>query len=215
MTSSNKTLDTNHAAENASRDEPRFTPSMTLERDRLADVHQKIGVLTRQLHDSLSELGHTEKLKASVGEIPDVKNRLAYVAKLTGEAAEKVLNLVDEAKGTNDAMAAMVKAQAPAIATAFDGHHQALSGQLMSIMMAQDFHDLTGQVIARVLTLTTTLETHLIDLLIKTSPTGKVEFVPPVVPASQLIGPAVGAENDPTVASDQSQVDDLLASLGF
>ena len=58
-----------------------------------ADVHHKIGQLTRQLHDSLNELGYAEKLRGSMGELPDAQSRLSYIARLTGEAAEKVLNL--------------------------------------------------------------------------------------------------------------------------
>lgn len=54
-----------------------------------ADVHQKIGLLTRQLHDSLNELGFAEKLRGSMGELPDAQSRLSYIARLTGEAAEK------------------------------------------------------------------------------------------------------------------------------
>jgi len=52
------------------------------------DVHHKIGQLTRQLHDTLTELGLAEKLKGTVGELPDVKSRLHYIARLTGEAAD-------------------------------------------------------------------------------------------------------------------------------
>ena len=59
---------------------------------------QLVNLLTRQLHDSLNELGYAEKLRGSMGELPDAQSRLSYIARLTGEAAEKVLNHVDEAK---------------------------------------------------------------------------------------------------------------------
>ena len=65
---------------------------------QVGEVHHKIGHLTRQLHDALSELGIAERLRGTVGEIPDAKSRLTYIARLTGEAAEKVLNRVDQAK---------------------------------------------------------------------------------------------------------------------
>ncbi|NCP41730.1 MAG: protein phosphatase CheZ, partial [Rhodoferax sp.] len=61
------------------------------------EVHQRIGVLTRQLHDSLAGLGLADKVKTWAGELPDAKSRLSYIARLTGEAAEKVLNNVDQA----------------------------------------------------------------------------------------------------------------------
>jgi len=71
-----------------------------------ADVHHKIGLLTRQLHDSLNELGYADKLRGSMGELPDAQSRLSYIARLTGEAAEKVLNRVEQAKAQHDYIAA-------------------------------------------------------------------------------------------------------------
>ena len=62
------------------------------------DVHQKIGLLTRQLHDSLTELGYADQLRNTMGELPDAQSRLSYIARLTGEAAEKVLTRVERAK---------------------------------------------------------------------------------------------------------------------
>ncbi|WP_230680877.1 protein phosphatase CheZ [Paracidovorax cattleyae] len=70
-----------------------------------ADVHNKIGQLTRQLHDALRELGYAEQLKGSMGELPDAQSRLSYIARLTGEAAEKVLNRVEQAKAQHDFIA--------------------------------------------------------------------------------------------------------------
>ena len=51
------------------------------------DVHQQIGALTRQLHDSLNGLGLTAKVQNWASELPDAKSRLSYIARLTGEAA--------------------------------------------------------------------------------------------------------------------------------
>jgi chemotaxis protein CheZ len=83
--------------------------------------------------------------------------------------------------------------------------------------MAQDFHDLTGQVIAKVVNLAATIEEQLVTLLIQTAPpeaTAKVAASnEPYVPA--LAGPVVSGQANTDVVTDQSQVDDLLASLGF
>ena len=84
-------------------------------------------------------------------------------------------------------------------------------------MMAQDFHDLTGQVIAKVVNLAATIEEQLVLLLIKTAPPEAAVKVSathePYVPA--LDGPVVAGVGNQDVVTDQSQVDDLLASLGF
>jgi chemotaxis protein CheZ len=193
-----------------------------------ADVHHKIGQLTRQLHDALRELGLAEKLQDTAEELPDVKSRLSYIARLTGEAAEKVLNRVDQAKSDHDKIAAdtrqmialLVKDPVAAVAkghimnylTGVEEANKGLDQHLTEIMMAQDFHDLTGQVIARVVNLATTIEEQLVELLIQTAPRN----APAKAPEGEVIlsGPVV----DPTktdVVTSQSQVDDLLASLGF
>lgn len=198
-----------------------------------AEVHQQLGVLTRQLHDSLTGLGLAAKVKDWAGELPDAKSRLSYIARLTGEAAEKVLNSVDQAKALHDHIASETRrigaliVQDPVAAVA-KGHvmnfisdveqsSKQVDSHLTEIMMAQDFHDLTGQVIARVVNLAATIEDQLVQLLIQTAPAETAVKAPvthePYVPA--LDGPAVNAKDNPDVVSNQSEVDDLLASLGF
>lgn len=195
-------------------------------------VHHKIGTLTRQLHDSLNELGYAERLRDSVGELPDAQSRLAYISRLTGEAAEKVLTHVDLAKVQHDFIASetkrvaesMVKDPVAAVArgeimnllTDVEYATQQADSHLTAIMMAQDFHDLTGQVIARVVALAGTIEQQLIELLIATAPPAAVATIAPIeAPKAHLQGPVVNPEGNPDVVTDQSQVDDLLASLGF
>lgn len=199
-------------------------------------VHQSIGLLTRQLHDALNGLGMTDKVKGLAGEIPDAKSRLSYIARVTGEAAEKVLNRVDQAKARQDHIAAetrrigalIVKDPVAAVAkghvmnfiTDVEESTKQVDQHLTEIMMAQDFHDLTGQVIAKVVTLAANIEEQLVKLLIQTAP--QEPEVKPVAPAPAplahqpvLAGPAINPEGNPDVVSGQSEVDDLLASLGF
>lgn len=199
------------------------------------DLHNKIGQLTRQLHDALNELGYAEQLRGSMGELPDAQSRLSYIARLTGEAAEKVLNRVEQAKAQHDHIAnesrrvlgALVQDPVAAVAKGevynhlvdVERHTQAADEHLTEIMMAQDFHDLTGQVIARVVGLAATIEQQLVQLLIQTAPAAAANPAPAPTfsqPAREhLAGPVVDPQNTPDVVTDQSQVDDLLASLGF
>lgn len=211
------------------------TPNTTTE------VHQRIGVLTRQLHDSLAGLGLADKVKTWAGELPDAKSRLSYIARLTGEAAEKVLNNVDQAKLHHDHIASetrrigalIVKDPVAAVAK---GHvmnfisdveqaTQQIDKNLTDIMMAQDFHDLTGQVIAKVVNLAASIEEQLVQLLLITAPGDTTTKLPvqeepksepkktPTEPVLQ--GPVVNPEGNTEVVKSQSEVDDLLASLGF
>jgi chemotaxis protein CheZ len=196
------------------------------------EVHQQLGALTRQLHDSLNGLGLADKVKDWAGELPDAKSRLSYIARLTGQAAEKVLNQVDQAKEQHDFIASetrrigelIVKDPVAAVAKGHvmnfisdvDQASKKVDAHLTEIMMAQDFHDLTGQVIAKVVNLAATIEEQLVLLLIQTAPpeaAAKAAAPAEYVPA--LAGPVVDGQTNQEVVTDQSQVDDLLASLGF
>lgn len=213
------------------------------------DIHNKLGQLTRQLHDSLRELGYAERLRDTVDALPDAQSRLSYIARLTGEAAEKVLGIVDTAKDEHtgivqqtqlmrealvaDPVAAVAKGTVMNHLEAMDAANARMDGHLTEIMMAQDFHDLTGQVIAKVVKLTSDLEQQLVELLLQTAPahsapasaavlatiaeepkkSAPLEVTAEGLPALQ--GPVVDPENTPNVVTSQSEVDDLLASLGF
>lgn len=210
----------------------------TGDEDKAADMFQRLGTITRQLHDALAELGYADKLKGTVEELPDAQSRLQYIARLTGEAAEKVLNRVDEAKAEQERVMKAASqlddtiARVPGLAKAMpelrDWAQQIGKGaertdqHLTEIMMAQDFHDLTGQVIKRVVSLAATIEGQLLQLLLQAAPhtvagldkaDGKGKDADKPAPALQ--GPVVNADGRSDVVTDQSQVDDLLASLGF
>ena len=195
------------------------------------DVHLKIGHLTRQLHTALSELGYADQLRGTMGELPDAQSRLSYIARLTGEAAEKVLGRVEQAKAQHDYIASETRRMVTAlvadpVATVARGDiynflhdvervTQEADGHLTEIMMAQDFHDLTGQVIARVVNLASTIEQQLVQLLIQTAPPHTAPPAAPEPRREHLQGPVVDPEATPDIVTSQSQVDDLLASLGF
>jgi chemotaxis protein CheZ len=205
------------------------------------DVLQRIGVITRHLHDALCELGYDKNktLENAVDALPDARARLSYIAKLTGESAEKVLNTVEFARVTQDEM----KESANALKERWNGKTaQSLAGSegealvsdtheflgslsmstdlansyLTDIMMAQDFHDLTGQVIRKVVDLAQTLEEQLVALLMETTPLERRTKAPsPSNDSEFLSGPAVQTEERTDIVTNQSQVDDMLASLGF
>lgn len=191
------------------------------------DMFRQLGAITRQLHDALKELGYTDKLKGTVDQLPDAQSRLSYIARLTGEAAEKVLNEVELAKQEQAQLTERGRQLAETIRAVPGLRHAmpellawsedvvALSektdSRLTDIMMAQDFHDLTGQVIARVVQLAGTIEEQLLGLLLQSAPSGQ----PGQDQAFELAGPVVNAEGRTDVVTDQKGVDDLLASLGF
>lgn len=191
------------------------------------EMFRQLGAITRQLHDALKELGYTDKLKGTVEQLPDAQSRLSYIARLTGEAAEKVIGHVEVAKSDQETITSRGRqlvdtiSRVPGLSTAMPELvtwsrevvelSEKNDARLTEIMMAQDFHDLTGQVIGRVVQLASTIEEQLLGLLLQSAPTGQ----PGQDQAFELAGPVVNPEGRTDVVKDQQQVDDLLASLGF
>jgi len=198
-------------------------------------VFNRIGHMARQLHDTLRQLGYDKLIEDTVSALPDAKDRLAYVANLTEQAACRVLNATDIANPLVDDMEkgatqlgerwdklfanqlsvnefkelagetrAFLKEQLPQ-------KTRATHAQLTEIMMAQDFQDLTGQVIKKIVTLAQDLESGLMGVLIEAVPdTRRTQEVD-----NLMNGPVVNAEGRSDVVVNQQQVDDLLDSLGF
>jgi chemotaxis protein CheZ len=191
------------------------------------DVFQQIGNLTRALHDTLEQLGVMPKLQTATEGLPDARSRLSYIAKKTADAAEKVLNSVDQAKADHAQIskatreiaerivADPVKAVASGAVMNFvedvESRTGSIDNHLTDIMLAQDFHDLTGQVVTKVITLATDLEDSLLKLLVQIVPEEHRGRVDPGI----LNGPVVNPEGRKDVVANQGEVDDLLASLGF
>ena len=198
-------------------------------------VFNRIGHMARALHDTLGLLGYDKLIEKTVSALPDAKDRLAYVANLTEQAACRVLNATDIANPLveemeNGALALgkrwdqvfaneMGPAEFKSLASetrAFlrdqlPQKTRATHAQLTEIMMAQDFQDLTGQVIKKIVALAQELESGLMSVLIEVLPeTRRTEEV-----ASLMNGPVIHAEGRTDVVVNQEQVDDLLDSLGF
>jgi len=198
-------------------------------------VFRRVGQMARQLHDTLGELGYHELLASTVAAIPDAKDRLNYVANLTEQAACRVLNATDVANPLQEEL----EAGSAALAVKWDAlfanqvgvdefkrlaeethaflkqglprKTRATKAQLLEIMMAQDFQDLTGQVIKKIIAVAQELEAQLMGVLIETMPGARrTDSV-----MNLLNGPVINAEGRSDVVATQQQVDELLGSLGF
>lgn len=194
-----------------------------------------VGHLVRQLHDALLGLGYDKLIEKTVTTLPDAKDRLAYVASLTEQAACRVLNATDVAMPIQEQLGTSGKALADRWDQLYanqldvaefkqlaDQTRAFLKGelpekvaltnaQLMEIMMAQDFQDLTGQVIKKIVALAQDMESSMMSVLIDIIPEmKKTDEV-----NSLLNGPVINAEGRSDVVVGQTQVDELLDSLGF
>jgi chemotaxis protein CheZ len=197
------------------------------------EVLIRVGHMTRALHENLRGLGLDKLIEKAASDIPDARDRLDYVARLSEQAAKKVLDATDAAGPLQDAIetrsadlqqgwqalldggasdaqwremaqrtiASLDESRAGAVAT---------RSELMNIMMAQDFQDLTGQVIGRITGIAQNLEKQLVQVLI--------DFAPSEIKRELDNGLMNGPQIKPLgteVVANQGQVDDLLDSLGF
>jgi chemotaxis protein CheZ len=197
-------------------------------------VFNRIGHMARKLHDSIRELGYDKALEDSARQIPDARERLTYIAQMTEQAASRVLNAVDIAQPAQNELEQRTKAlgarwdkmfanqlsvdEFKALAADTRGFFAAAptaiavtNAQLTEIMLAQDFQDLTGQVIKKVVEVVQGFETQLLQVLIEAMPEEKKAEAP----AGLMNGPVISSVGRSDVVTSQAQVDDLLESLGF
>ena len=197
-------------------------------------VFNRLGHMARQLHDSLRGLGYDKMIEDTARQFPDARQRLTYIAQMTEQAASRVLNATDVAKPIQDELLASSQAlgarwermfanqlsvdEFKSLAADTRGFFQqtpsrirTVNDQLMEIMMAQDFQDLTGQVIKKVVEMAQAVEAQLLAVLIESMPESKKAEAP----EGLLNGPVINAAGRSDVVTTQTQVDDLLESLGF
>lgn len=197
-------------------------------------VASRIVQLTRALHDGMRELGYDKVIAKAADSIPDARVRLNYIATVTESAASRTLTATETAQPLQEKLGA----DASALVAQWDrlyanelsvDEFKALAGstrdflrtvpmqaratnaQLMEIVMAQDFQDVTGQVIKRMTEVAQQVEKQLLELLIDQLPSQRKEQLE----AAGLAGPAIHGKNSGNVLKDQAQVDHLLESLGF
>jgi chemotaxis protein CheZ len=188
--------------------------------------------MTRTLSSALRELDPGGELEKTVGIIPDARERLAYVLSMTEQAVSRVLNAVDDispwqesaqqqarqlltewdnvaAQGGDDAFQDTLR-RTQGFLQAIDSNAGATKDRLMDIVMAQEFQDLTGQVIKKIVELANDMESQLLSILGSAMPAERCK------PAedSLLNGPAMKSDQHATLSS-QDDVDQFLEGLGF
>lgn len=202
-------------------------------------VYLEMGRLTRQLHDALARLDLDDQLlDLTAQEIPEAKERLAYVVSLTEQAANQTLTAVEESLpttvGLKDEAVALAEAWgrftrgelgAPELRAVADAvgeflgrvarESEQLHAKLSEVLMAQGFQDLTGQVLRRVTGLVQEVENSLVNIIRLSDPRlpGAAGATPPAPPATT--GPSIGRTGQAEVVAGQDEVDALLSSLGF
>ena len=213
-----------------------------------SELFAEVGKLTRQLHDALKNFELDTRLAdLTTDAIPDAKQRLNYVMEMTENAANKTMDAVEASLPIAQQLADEISQIKPTwdrlmnreielgefktlchSLDKFMNNSQTktdeLQGLMTNVLMAQDFQDLTGQVIRRVIELVREVEDSLIHLLTAfgSQEDSETKIVAPAiekVPAENTLagpeGPIIDKESRDDVVSGQDDVDDLLSSLGF
>ncbi|MFQ5645110.1 MAG: protein phosphatase CheZ [Thiogranum sp.] len=221
--------------------------------DQLSQVReqalfQELGKMTRQLHDSLSDFALDARVQSlAESDIPDAKARLNHVIEMTETSANQTLSAVEDTlpiaarlqqvadtlheqwgRFRNKDMGVeefrgMSREIDEFLSVTRDNADQ-IHSNLSDVMMAQEFQDLTGQILRRVITLVQEVEDNLVELIrLSGGREAEDESAPAAAPKApakenvlQGVGPQVpGTGDDGGAVSGQDEVDDLLSSLGF
>ena len=205
------------------------------------ELFDEVGKLTRQLHDSLRNFQLDQKIaNLATDDIPDAKERLNYVMNITEQAANKTMDAIDASLPLADKINSDVSKLKPdweklmqrqielgefkSLCYSINEFMQSaeqdtakIHSLMTEILLAQDFQDLTGQVIKRVIELVQEVEESLIHLLTVFGEPSSSPANEEKKPADKngAEGPIIDAETREDAVSSQDEVDDLLSSLGF
>ena len=200
-------------------------------------MFERLGGIVRVMHDSLRELGYDRSLSDVASQITDAQGRLEYVATLTEQAANKVLNAIDVGMPEQDALSKSAKDMDTRWSQLFDGKlsvdefktlasdsrqfsakvsevTELEKARLLEIMMAQDFQDITGQLIKKIVIITNRVETELAQLLRDNAP-AEIKAAHAEQKAAETHVELLNGPSAPAIALVQDDVDSLLADLGF
>ncbi|MDP2575188.1 protein phosphatase CheZ [Vibrio penaeicida] len=204
-------------------------------------VIHEIGTLTRELHDSLTQFKVDQRMnEIATDEIPDARGRLEYVIEKTETAANKTMDAVERSLPMADNLHEHLMLVRPQwnrlmngrieldefkslchrideLMTQVEGDSSELRSQLTEILMAQDFQDLTGQIIRRVITLVREVEDRLVEILTAFGVEQQTDEheEDKAKNGAEAEGPIINAHEREDAVASQDDVDDLLSSLGF
>ncbi|BCU08207.1 protein phosphatase CheZ [Allochromatium tepidum] len=211
------------------------------------ELFEELGKLTRDLHEALNSFrGDSRLIDLTRDKIPDAKERLNYVVSMTEQATHRTLNALDEsmpiAESLHERSATLheqwsrfrnrelsvdefreLARELDDFLTRSGQETERLKSLMSEILMAQDYQDLTGQIIRRVIRLVQEVEENLVGLIRLSSArmdlprVGKPVVEEPDSTDTRGHGPIVPNTQDAVadVVSSQDDVDALLSSLGF
>jgi chemotaxis protein CheZ len=205
------------------------TPTPRKKRTKLSDAKvEKIGLATARLHRILKELGHTRHLEKSASTMPDARERLSFIDRSMHEASEKTISAVEASLPLTSANRATCSDLSIRLADANFGKknealvmetisklgeiamaEESVRHNLMQIMEAQEFRDVAGQMVNKIVDAAVEIENILLDILKEYAPDTKDSLI-----SKEGLTAGPGHQTKDSV-NGQDEVDDLLASLGL
>lgn len=205
---------------------------------RESTLFQELGRMTRELHESLNSFRFDSRLtELAEHEIPDAKERLNYVIDMTNQAAHRTMNMVEETIPLSEQLEKLgneltqkwqrlmrremdakgfkkLSQEVGEFLPLVEEHATQIHANLSEMMIAQDYQDITGQIIRRVITLVQDMENNLVNMIRISG--AKIQATP-AAPKSKtkLEGPQINPKGREDVVDGQDNVDALLSSLGF
>lgn len=193
----------------------------------------EIGRLTRGVHDAIRAIEPEWRIDADAVK-SSARDSLDYVVAITEQAAHRTMDLVERAVPIAENIARDVRGvHARPDEDALDGHArlqlensalqaEQLQSLLTDILMAQDYQDISGQIIRRVANLLREVESklfHLVKVAADAQAIGGIAAHEdaPVRERSAIEaeGPIIHDGSRVDVVQGQDEVDDLLSKLGF
>jgi chemotaxis protein CheZ len=208
------------------QDSTKMSDAPRKKRTTLPDARvEKIGIATARLHRILKELGHTRHLEKSASTMPDARERLSFIDKSMHDASEKTISAVEASLPLASQNRATCSELSMRLADASFSEHQPLimdaisklgeiamaeesvRHNLMQIMEAQEFRDVAGQMVNKIVDAAVEIENILLDILKEYAPNTKDSLI-----STEGLTAGPGYQAD---VNGQDEVDDLLASLGL
>ncbi len=205
---------------------------------RESALFQELGRMTRELHESLNSFRFDSRLsELAEHDIPDAKERLNYVIDMTNQAAHRTMGMVEETIPLSEQLEQLgndltqkwqrlmrremdakefkkLSQEVGEFLPLVEEHATKIHANLSEMMIAQDYQDITGQILRRVITLVQDMENNLVNMIRISG--GKVQATPATPKnKSKLEGPQINPKGREDVVDGQDNVDALLSSLGF
>lgn len=204
-------------------DAVRFTALLDdLAAAREQSLFQDVGRLTRQLHEALTSFQVDSRVADFASdEFPDARHRLDQVITITEQSAHKTMDLVEDMLPRAETLidrAASLRGElddagiaSPGLATFMNEVGEQVSlirSGLSEVIISQNYQDLAGQEIRKVIRLVTEVEETLINMI-------RVAGKGDMLTERRRAGASATLPEGEQRITSQDEADELLSSLGF